>query len=127
MLVDLALPRDVEIEVGELPGQVLVGLGELGDTTGGAAAQDDAVLAEVRAVRELVESEVAGFEILRRQREVAPTVTALRRAAGEIVEAEMGLLDRRLPELDEGSRAEVARTVHRIVDKMLHTLSLIHI
>ncbi|SNC63929.1 glutamyl-tRNA reductase [Kytococcus aerolatus] len=124
VLVDLALPRDVEIEVGELPGQVLVGLGELGDTTGGAAAQDDAVLAEVRAVRELVESEVAGFEILRRQREVAPTVTALRRAAGEIVEAEMGLLDRRLPELDEGSRAEVARTVHRIVDKMLHTPSV---
>ena len=56
-----------------------------------------------------------------RTAEVTPTVTALRRRAAEVVDAELLRLDGRLPDLDERSRVEVAQTVRRVVDKLLHT------
>ena len=52
---------------------------------------------------------------------MTPTVTALRRRAAEVVSAELLRLDGRLPELDPAVREELARTVHRVVDKLLHT------
>ena len=52
--------------------------------------------------------------------EVTPTVTALRQRAAEVVEAELLRLDNRLPGLDVTQRDEVARTVRRVVDKLLH-------
>jgi glutamyl-tRNA reductase len=48
-------------------------------------------------------------------------VTALRRRAAEVVDAELLRLDSRLPELDETVRGELAKTVRRVVDKLLHT------
>ena len=52
---------------------------------------------------------------------VTPTVTALRRRAAEVVDAELLRLDSRLPELDGSVRGELANTVRRVVDKLLHT------
>ena len=52
--------------------------------------------------------------------EVTPTVTALRQRAADVVEAELLRLDNRLPGLDSTHRDEVARTVRRVVDKLLH-------
>jgi glutamyl-tRNA reductase len=51
---------------------------------------------------------------------VTPTVTALRQRAADVVEAELLRLDSRLPGLDDPERDEVARTVRRVVDKLLH-------
>ncbi|MGB6181140.1 MAG: glutamyl-tRNA reductase, partial [Rhodococcus sp. (in: high G+C Gram-positive bacteria)] len=51
---------------------------------------------------------------------VTPTVTALRQRAAEVVEAELMRLDSRLPDLQDPQRDEVARTVRRVVDKLLH-------
>jgi glutamyl-tRNA reductase len=47
-------------------------------------------------------------------------VTALRQRAADVVEAELLRLDNRMPGLDAGQRDEVARTVRRVVDKLLH-------
>jgi glutamyl-tRNA reductase len=47
-------------------------------------------------------------------------VTALRRRAADVVEAELLRLDNRLPGLEATHRDEVARTVRRVVDKLLH-------
>ena len=52
---------------------------------------------------------------------VGPTVTALRDHAAGVVSAELVRLRRRTPDLSESERSEVERTVHRIVDKLLHT------
>jgi len=49
----------------------------------------------------------------------APTVAALRKWAADVVDAELLQLDRRLPELDAGVRAELTRTVRRVIDKLL--------
>jgi glutamyl-tRNA reductase len=63
---------------------------------------------------------VQDYLLAQRSAEVIPTVTALRKWAGEVVDAEMLQLNRRLPELDSAVRAELTRTVRRVIDKLLH-------
>jgi glutamyl-tRNA reductase len=114
-LVDLALPRDVDPAVRELPGVTLVDLDGLRTALEGEPAG-----ADVAAVRGIVDEEVEGFAAWRHARRVAPTVTALREKADGVVADEMQRLIGRLPELDDVARAEVEQAVRRAVDKILH-------
>jgi glutamyl-tRNA reductase len=114
-VVDLALPADVAPAVADL-GITLVNLDRLV-----AEQHDPAGGREVDDARALVQQEVTDFLGLRRAAQVAPTVVALRTMASEVVAAELGRLESRLPDLDEHEREEVQRSVRRIVDKLLHT------
>lgn len=119
VLLDLALPRDVDPAAADLSGVTLVGLDELGTRL--AAATSSTVLPEVQAVTDLVTAEVASYLTSRMvQQSVAPTLAALRSRAHEVVDGELVRLDQKLPDLDEVTRREVQRTVHRIVEKLLH-------
>ena len=113
-VVDLALPADVEPAVADL-GIELVNLERLV-----AEQKDSGTGAEVEFARDLVRQEVAGFLSVRRSAQVAPTVVALRSMASSVVAAELARLDGKLPNLGARERAEVQRTVGRIVDKLLH-------
>ena len=116
VVVDLALPRDVDPGVAGLPGVHVVDLALLqGEHEGGPVAADDVVAAHA-----LIEAETALLRAERQAAEVAPTVSALRSQAAEVVDAELLRLSSRLPELDARHRAEIARTVRRVVDKLLH-------
>ena len=75
---------------------------------------------EVEAVRTIVADEVEAFVSARRQAGVTPTVVALRSMATGVVESEMTRLDRRLPGLDEATRAELLQTLRRVTDKLVH-------
>jgi glutamyl-tRNA reductase len=86
-----------------------------------ASGADVETLPEVREVRDLVTGEVAAYLAARMVRSVGPTVAALRGRAAAVVVSELERLDHRLPALDEAARLEVQRTVHRVVDKLLHT------
>ncbi len=114
--VDLALPHDIDLAVADLDGATRVGLAELGEdlATAGTAPQ-------VTVAGELVTAEVAGYLVQRSAEAVAPTVTALRTRAGQLVDAELARLERRTPGMGEAERAEVRRAVERVVDKLLHT------
>ncbi|MGH3320178.1 MAG: glutamyl-tRNA reductase [Streptosporangiaceae bacterium] len=114
-LLDLALPRDVQPAVGQLDGVTLVDLEGLRARGAEAASAED-----VEAARRIVAEEVAAFEGQQRAASVSPTVVALRSRAAKLVDAELVRLSGRLPEMDDGAREEVARTVRRVVDKLLH-------
>jgi|UPI00047DE25D glutamyl-tRNA reductase len=117
VVVDLALPRDVDPGVAALPGVHVVDLALLqgaGATAGPVAADD------ITAAHALVEAETDLLRAERQAAEVAPTVSALRSQAAGVVDAELLRLSARLPDLDARARAEIARTVHRVVDKLLH-------
>ena len=115
--VDLALPRDVAVEVGELAGVTVIDLEHLGRLLASASAGAD--LAEVRA---LVEDEVEAFLAGQRAEAVAPTVVALRAHARSVVDVELARLVGRLgDDVDPRVRAELEQTVHRVVEKLLHT------
>jgi glutamyl-tRNA reductase len=96
VICDLGLPRDVAAEVAQLPGIVMVDLATLNERLAGRTEGD-----AVRAVREIVADEVAHY--LSAQR------SELLRMTG------------RLPDLRPEVRDELASTVRRVVDKLLHT------
>jgi glutamyl-tRNA reductase len=119
LLLDLALPRDVEPSVQDLPGVSVVDLAHLaGVLAGGQQAAD------VDAARAVVAEEVSEFLGWQRATTVAPTVVALREMAEGMVRAELSRLASRLPDLDTRARAEIERTVRRVVDKVLHAPSV---
>jgi glutamyl-tRNA reductase len=115
-ICDLGLPRDVESAVAGLPGVSVFDMESLQRDPAAGAASSDA-----SAAREIVSAELSGYLAGQRLAEVTPTVTALRQRAAEVVEGELMRLDSRLPGLDSPQRDEVARTVRRVVDKLLHS------
>lgn len=116
VLLDLAMPRDVDPAVGDLPGVTVIGMDELAGTGGGVGAAD------VAAVRSIVEEEFAAYGSAVRAARVTPTVVALRAKAATVVDAELTRLAGRLSEESVSGRAleEMAQTVRRVVDKLLH-------
>jgi glutamyl-tRNA reductase len=115
VLLDLALPRDVDPAARDLPHVNLVDLEGLR-----AVLSSGQVGADVESVRTLVAEEAAAFCNRQRALRVAPTVTALRAQAAEVVRNELERLGGRLPELGDRERFEVESTVKRVVDKLLH-------
>ncbi|MGB9302375.1 MAG: glutamyl-tRNA reductase [Mycobacterium sp.] len=115
VMCDLGMPRDVDPAVAGLPGVWVVDVDRVQHEPSAHAAA-----ADVDAARSIVATEVAGYLAGQRMAEVTPTVTALRQRAADVVEAELLRLDNRLPGLESAEREEVARTVRRVVDKLLH-------
>ncbi|MGA8332295.1 MAG: glutamyl-tRNA reductase [Mycobacterium sp.] len=115
VICDLGMPRDVDPAVSGLPGVWVVDMDRVQREPSARAAAADA-----EAARHLVSAEVALYLAGQRMAEVTPTVTALRQRAADVVEAELLRLDNRLPGLEADQRDEVARTVRRVVDKLLH-------
>ena len=118
VVVDLALPRDVAPEVAGLPGVTLIDLERIADAERAGAARVEE--GSVEAVRRIVAEEVVAYAAAQRAVTVGPTVTALRGMAADVVDVELARFDGRLPDLDAKARAEVANTVRRVVDKLLH-------
>lgn len=115
VICDLGMPRDVDPAVAGLPGVWVVDVDRVQHEPSAHAAASD-----VDAARTIVATEVAAYLAGQRMAEVTPTVTALRQRAADVVEAELLRLDNRLPGLASAQREEVARTVRRVVDKLLH-------
>ena len=116
VVLDLAVPRDVSPEVGELPGVTVVDIDSLA-----ASRRTLPAAAETAAVEQIVATEVENFLSWLRGAEVAPTVAALRTRAEDVVSAELRKLSSRRPEFTEEQRADVSRTLHRVVQQLLHS------
>jgi glutamyl-tRNA reductase len=114
--VDLALPRDVDPDVADLPGISVLDLEDLGRQLHARGLTQD-----LEDVRILIKDEVAAYLSARRAESVAPTVVALRAMARSVVDAELARLSTRLGGVDDRIRAELEQTVHRVVEKLLHT------
>jgi len=122
LLLDLAVPRDVEAGVAELPGAVVVDIEQLGTSLDNAGTETSAFAVEgsVPDAERIVAEELDTFLGFLRSANVAPTVAALRGRAEDVVSAELRRLAQRRPELTDAQRAEMARTVHRVVQRLLH-------
>jgi glutamyl-tRNA reductase len=114
VVLDLALPRDVDPAVALLPSVQYIDL-EVLRSSGAMVSQD-----EISAAEAIVAEELRGYLSNQQVLAVAPTVTALRARAAQVVDAEVLRLDSRLPGLDPAVRAELASAVRRAVDKVLH-------
>ena len=115
VICDLGMPRDVDASVSGLPGVTVLGIEALkaDPATSGAAAESD-------AARTIVDAELTAYTQAERMAEVGPLIGKLRGRGGQVVAAEMRRLEARLPDMDDKMRDEVANTVRRVVDKLLH-------
>jgi len=113
LVLDLAMPRDVLPDVAALPGVTVIDLSDLAH----AADIPRDVLDPVRLI---VADEVAAFHDHAIRSAAAPAIAALRSMAGDVVDAELARLRTRTPGLSADDQLQVAQTVRRVVDKLLH-------
>jgi glutamyl-tRNA reductase len=122
VLLDLAMPRDVDPAVAELPGAAEAAVTVISMDTLRGSGENAVGADEVAAVRAIVEEEFAAHGSAVRADRVTPTVVALRAKAATVVDAELARLAGRLSEESVSGHAleEMAQTVRRVVDKLLH-------
>jgi len=122
VLLDLAMPRDVDPAVAELPGEAEAAVRVIGMDTLRGSGEHAVGADDVAAVRAIVEDEFAAYGSAVRADRVTPTVVALRAKAATVVDAELARLAGRLSEESVSGHAleEIAQTVRRVVDKLLH-------
>jgi glutamyl-tRNA reductase len=139
VLLDLALPRDVEPGVADIPGVIVTDLETL-QAAGSFRPGEQAIAAARQVVAEALED----YQSAGRAERVRPTVVALRAMAASVVESELTRLAGRIgpvlargttpgapavlaggttpgsPEMEAAVLDEVARSMNRIADKLLH-------
>jgi glutamyl-tRNA reductase len=112
--LDLAVPRDVDPEIGTFDGVTLVDIDDLRAVVAGASDDD------LARVREIVEEEVGRFAEWRRTARLAPVIQALYDRAEHVRRAELDRVRARLASLSKEERAAVEAATEAIVKKLLH-------
>ncbi len=115
VVLDLALPHDVDPEVGDLPGVTRIDLAALASMPATAASE-----ADVRAARAIVAEEVETHLAAVASQAVEPVLVSLRAHLGGVLDAEMDRLRLRLTGLDAAAMAEVERAMRRAMATLLH-------
>jgi glutamyl-tRNA reductase len=122
LIVDLAVPPDVEAHVGLLPGVTLYTLDALRAGSGDGASAHGSREAELARAERLVEESVREYVRGQTLRLAVPGITALRRHVDRSATAELERALGRLEHLDKADREVVAQLSRRLVDKMFHHL-----
>lgn len=117
-LVDLAVPRNVAEDCDGVPGLRRHDVDSLQQIVETHRIQRQR---EATRVEELLAQELAVYLDWVHSREVTPLIADLRRRASEVVDGEVELALRRLPQLDAQGQAVIEQMAHRIVGKLLHT------
>jgi glutamyl-tRNA reductase len=117
VLIDLAVPRDIEPGVRDCPG---IALYDMDDLQRAVAHNMDAREAEAEEALVLVREEVARFQDWMASLEVVPTISALRRRADEVVEQVLRENESRWETLSEKDRERVEIVARAVVSRLLH-------
>lgn len=117
VLIDLAVPRNVEPGVAQLPGVLLCDIDDLqGQLDQGLAARR----AAVPLVEAILEEELVAWELEMRELSLRPLVVALRQKAEQIRQAEVERTLRFLGDVDEATRNHIQHLSRALVNKLLH-------
>jgi glutamyl-tRNA reductase len=116
VVLDLAVPRDVAPDATGVDGVTVIDIDSLA-----ASRRALPAAAETAAVEQIVAAEVDHFLGWLRGTDVAPTVAALRTRADDVVSAELRKLWSRRPDFTDEQRGDVSRTLHRVVQQLLHS------
>jgi glutamyl-tRNA reductase len=117
LLVDLAVPRDLDPAIGELDGCYLYDIDDL-----------EQIVVETLSLRRreaeraeaIVAAEAEKFHEWHASLDVVPAIASLRARAEEIREAELQKAEALLGRLDESQRRAVEAVTAQIVNKLLH-------
>ena len=117
LLVDVAVPRDLDPAIGELDGCYLYDIDDL-----------EQIVVETLSVRRreaeraetIVAAEAEKFHEWQASLDIVPAIASLRARAEAIREAELAKAEGVLGRLDESQRRAIETVTSRIVDKLLH-------
>ncbi len=117
LIVDVAVPRNVDPGVAQVFGVTLL---DIDDLKAFAAQSLEHRRQEIGRVREIINEELDRFRDERSAREVAPLIAALRRRAEQLRQAELERHRARLAGLDPAARETVEAVTRGLVNKLLH-------
>lgn len=121
LLVDLAVPRDIDSAVDDLPG---VSLYDVDDLRGSLDDALSAREAEVPAVEAIIDGEVAALQNAYREMTVRPLIKELRGKAESIRQREMERTLRNLGDIDDTTLRHIQKFSQALVNQLLHEPTL---
>jgi glutamyl-tRNA reductase len=121
LLVDIAVPRDIEPTCREVAG---VTLHDIDDVQQIVERNASGRQAEARRAELIIAAEVERFERWLASLEVVPTIVALRERGEEVVRRVLAENDSRWEDLGEADRERLARMANAIVSRLLHEPTL---
>lgn len=114
LIVDIAVPRDVDPAAGEIPGVTLLDMEDLTDFAEAGRAERRG---EIEAVRSVIDDEVVRFMAVATAEKVEPLAAAFRRDVEALRTAE---LDRIGNSVDEDTKAQIDAATKALLNKLLH-------
>jgi glutamyl-tRNA reductase len=118
VLMDIAVPRDVDPGVATIDG---VNLFDIDDLQSVVDSNIELRRAAIPAVEKIIEEEVDSFNEWFTGRAVTPVITDLRRWAQTVADEELASTLQKLPDLDDRSKRMVSRMAQRIMNRFLHS------
>ena len=115
--IDIAVPRDVDPAVRDLPGVRVFDVDDLRDRVESGMAERRA---EIPHVEQIVGEETARYERWRRGTALEPLLRELRQHADAIRRRELARVLQRLPALDDAAREQVEHLSVTLMNRLLH-------
>jgi glutamyl-tRNA reductase len=117
LLIDIAVPRDIDPACGELEG---VSLYDIDDLEAVAAQNLDTRTGEIPRAQEIVEEEIHRFARWLGQLDALPTVSALREHGNALVEQVLAENDGRWESASPRDQARVEAIARAVMSRLLH-------
>lgn len=121
MLIDLAVPRDIDTDVTEVPGAHLYTVDDLHEVVNATLEQRSAAIADARYI---VAEEVEAFRVWLRSYDALPVLSSWRQHAEAVRSAELQRALRRLNPLSPEEEYILEAFSRSLVNKLLHTPTL---
>jgi glutamyl-tRNA reductase len=121
LLIDLAVPRDIQPSCRDVPGVSLYDMDDLQTLVERNASGREA---EARHVEAILRGELTRFDAWLAAQEIAPTLAALRQRADEVVERVLDENDRRWEGLTDADRERLTAAARAIASRLLHEPTL---
>ena len=121
VVLDIAVPRDVESEVADIPGVHLYDLEALNRHLEGSMSIRER---QVPAVKAIIREEMADFERWYESLRVRPLIAALHQRADAIRREEIERTLRQMGDLDEAQLEHLDALTRAVVKKLLHAPTL---
>jgi glutamyl-tRNA reductase len=121
LLIDLAVPRDIEPDVNDVPGAHLYTVDDLHEVVNATLEQRSTA---ITAARNIVDEEVSAFKTWLRSYDALPTLSSWRQRADTLRDAELQRTLRRLTTLSPEEQYIVEAFSRSLVNKILHDPTL---
>ncbi|NNC80227.1 MAG: glutamyl-tRNA reductase [Acidimicrobiales bacterium] len=115
LIVDIAVPRDVDPAAADVPGVTLLDMDDLAKFAEAGKAERRN---EIAAVRDVIDTEVDRFRATSLSRQVEPLLAEFRRDVESLRATE---INRLAPQLDSETAAHVDAATRAVLNKLLHS------